>query len=512
MKKIALVLLAVLMLAGCSRKQEITNFMVINDKKLSALYNSKGDKLTDYQYKTYQEIEGLGYIVTDEKDQVGFINNKGEQTIPFGVYQTLQANDHMLLATKKVEKEKPVQDNVDYENLYILSGKGEVLYSASQDLGIRLSTYDNTTIQTNDGKQVSYNEPQSLPIIVEKNKCTVLYQDGQEFVSGENIVSAYQIENGTCMVVNYSDYSVFYDFYNDDEGTQIEIDEAGDYAIFAIDTIENKTALLYDKKTQGLIAIDREQKKSYYQKMLVDGVVYDDANNIILTQNQKQYIYVLGNQPIELTSYYKNGFNYLQRSSQVYGPHKLYTDTKGAQVLEDCQLYPTPYLVIKDQFPVFVKKKGYMYYNFQGKNTIKDVYLDAKPFDINGVAIVKKDDKGSSLIDESGSVLTSKKYAKIEAIGGSYYAVYEENGTYGVVDTSGEEVLPMEYTTLPKQAYIRYDGRDYLLLNKNGRSYLYDVEDEVEEVLSIESALEFNEKGYFTDGNVYYTFDGERIN
>ena len=57
-----------------------------------------------------------------------------------------------------------------------------------------------------------------------------------------------------------------------------------------------------------------------------------------------------------------------------------------------------------------------------------------------------------------------------------------------------------------------YHNREYLLLNKNGRSYLYDVKEDLEEVMSIEGALEFNEKGYFTDGSVYYTFDGERIN
>ena len=153
-----------------------------------------------------------------------------------------------------------------------------------------------------------------------------------------------------------------------------------------------------------------------------------------------------------------------------------------------------------------------MYYNFAGESVIKDVYLEAEPFDINGVAIVKKDEKGYSLIDESGNVKTTNQYAQIKAIGSVYYAVYNENGSYGIVDEGGKEVLPIEYTTLPRSAYILYQNREYLLLNKNGRSYLYDVKEDLEEVMSIEGALEFNEKGYFTDGSVYYTFDGERIN
>lgn len=341
----------------------------------------------------------------------------------------------------------------------------------------------------------------------------MLYQDGQEFASGEEeIVSAYQVGHGKCIIVNYKDYSAFYDFAHNEKGQLTEIDDAGNYAIVAVGSLEGNTAILYDKTSQGLVGIDREKQQPYYIKFAVNQVNYDDSNNILLTQGQKTYVYVFGKQPVQLTTYYKDGVKYLTRSTQIYGPHQVHGEQEEIKELNDCQLYPAPYLIMKDIYPVYMKKKGYMYYDFAGQSVIKDVYLDAEPFDINGVAIVKKDEKGYSLINESGSVQTTEPYAQIKAIGGEFYAVYKENGSYGIVNSNGKEILPLEYTTLPRSAYFQYQNREYLLLNKNGRSYLYDIKEDMEEVLSIEGALEFDEKGYFIDGNVYYTFDGERIN
>lgn len=505
MKKLGLVLITVLMLAGCSKKEEITTFMIENDKKIFALYNSEGKQLSEYDYKTYQEIKGLGYIVTNNKDQIGFVNNQGELTVPFGEYQTLRATDQMLYATKKVEKEAKVENNIDHENLYILNSEGEVLYTASKDLGIR-------QLPDSDINKQNMNHS-SLPIIIKGKQYTVLYQDGQEFASGEEeIVSAYQVGHGKCIIVNYKDYSAFYDFAHNEKGQLTEIDDAGNYAIVAVGSLEGNTAILYDKTSQGLVGIDREKQQPYYIKFAVNQVNYDDSNNILLTQGQKTYVYVFGKQPVQLTTYYKDGVKYLTRSTQIYGPHQVHGEQEEIKELNDCQLYPAPYLIMKDIYPVYMKKKGYMYYDFAGQSVIKDVYLDAEPFDINGVAIVKKDEKGYSLINESGSVQTTEPYAQIKAIGGEFYAVYKENGSYGIVNSNGKEILPLEYTTLPRSAYFQYQNREYLLLNKNGRSYLYDIKEDMEEVLSIEGALEFDEKGYFIDGNVYYTFDGERIN
>lgn len=69
MKKIVIGLLALMLLSGCSQGKKESTFMLTRDDKVYALYNQDGDQLTEYMYKTFQEVNGVGYFVTDEKDQ-----------------------------------------------------------------------------------------------------------------------------------------------------------------------------------------------------------------------------------------------------------------------------------------------------------------------------------------------------------------------------------------------------------------------------------------------------------
>lgn len=494
MKKISLFILATIMLLGCSHGGITSTFMITRDNQLYALYNQDGKKLTEYQYKTFKEIDGVGYIVTNDKDEKGFINLNGKQTIPFGTYETLEPVAQMIYATKKLEKEeakKLPQTDIFNNNLFVLNGDGDVLHTASQQKQIKKS---------------------QLPIIIENGKYTVLYKDGKTLIeSPEEVVSASQYKNGVCSLVNFKDHSDLYDFFNDEEkGEIIKIKETGNFKILGVDETLNKSCILYDKDIRSLICIDRENKKVYQNTIAVDQAEYDDLNNIVLKQGQKVFVYEIGKKPILMTSYYQNANNYLVRSDVVYGPHQVYLDGKTTGDIENCQLYPAPYHISGTVFPVYVKKKGFVFYGFDNKQVFKDVYLDAEPFDLNKRAIVEVE-KGYSLIDDSGSAVTSKTYAQIKYIGSSYYAVYNENGKFGVIDTSGSEVLPVEYTTLPETAFVNYNGEEYLLLGKNGRSYIYDTKHDMEEVFSIEGTLVFEEKGYFSMGNVYYTFDGEVI-
>ena len=106
MKKLSIFIFMILLLVGCSSNRQEETIMVTRDNILYALYNQSGKKLTTYQYKTFEEVEETGYIVTNKDDQKGFISLNGKEIIPFGVYETLESTDHMLYATKKVDKPK----------------------------------------------------------------------------------------------------------------------------------------------------------------------------------------------------------------------------------------------------------------------------------------------------------------------------------------------------------------------------------------------------------------------
>lgn len=508
MKKLCILIMAIFILSGCSSKQPESTFMITKDNELYALYNQNGKKLTTYQYKTFEEVNNAGYIVTNKNDQKGFISLEGEEIIAFGEYETLEAVDQMLYATKKVESQKAddkkatkqnttqqkVQNQTSFinENLYVLNSEGEVLYSASKDVGIMKS---------------------GLPIIHTKDEYIVLYKNGEELVKGKDVVTLAQRYNQSpCIVVGYQNQSVVYDFLNDEESPEkTTIKSQGLFHIVALDETTNKGIVLYDQTNKKMVYIDRESHSMEEKNVNATKISYDEMNNIVLEQGERIFVYVPGKSIVEMKSYYLSGTQYVDRSQNIYGPHVIYKDGKKTSELKNCQLYPSPYLIQYDIFPVYIKDNGYKFYNFDGKCVIDKSYLDAEPFDSNARAIVKVNEKGYSLIDDLGQIITKEYYTSIKYIGSSYYAVYNEKGMFGVIDTEGQEVFPEEYTTLPDQAITTYNESNYMILGKNGRSHVYEIDDDMNEIFSVEGEVVLDKKGYFIVGNEYYTFDGERM-
>lgn len=512
MKKIGLLILAIVLLSGCSSKQIDKTFMITRNKELYALYNQDGDQLTSYQYKTFEEIEGIGYIVTNSDDQKGFISLEGKEIIPFGKYETLEATDQMLYATKAVKEEKEDEkkknkeskDNKDKEkeeketttfvneNLYVLNKDGEILYSANKDVGIYKS---------------------DLPIIYTHNEYIVLYKNGEELVKGKDEITYAQRYNQlSYLIVGYKDQSILYEFKDEEsEPTKTSIESKGQFRITAVDENLNKGIVLYDENNSQMVYVNLETHKLDQKTIKATQIYYDENNNIVIENEKKIFIYTPGHSIVEMDSYYLSGETYLAPSQSVYGPHEIYKDGKKVGELKECQIYPSPELLSSEIFPVYVQDKGFEYYNFDRKKVIDKVYLTAEPFDVNARAIVKIDEKGYSLIDDKGQVITKDQYADIKYIGSSYYAVYNKDGKFGIIDTDGQEVFPVEYTTLPEQSLVAYEEKNYMILGKNGRSHVYDIEDSMNEIFSIEGEVVLDEKGYFIVGNEYYTFEGERM-
>lgn len=499
MKKILILLIAMMMLSGCSQDKKASTFMITRDNTLYALYNQDGKRLTDYSYKTFEEIKDVGYIITDSKDQKGFISLKGDEVIAPGTYETLEAVDQMLYASKKVEQKndenkeeekKTVNTGFIQTNFYILNGKGEVLYTADDKTGIKKS---------------------GLPIIKQNNEYIVLYHKGEELYKGiDEAIYAQQDNYSQSVVIGYKDYEQFYYYDEKDEKNNIElsINEKGTFKI--MDQNEDGV-ILNDKAQKNMVYVDLKNRQYYANKIDVKDAYFDDSKNIILLSGNNTFVYHIGKTPVLMNSYYVSSLEYAARATDVYGPHHLYKDGKSTADLKDFQLYPEAKHIYSEIFPVYKRDTGFLYYNFDGQNVIKDVYLDAEPFDSNQRAIVKANDKGYSIIDDKGQVLTKDYYYQIKYIGSSYYAVYNETGMFGIVDLDGKEVFPVEYTSLPKEAIVSYDEENYMILSKNGRTYVYDTKDDMKVIFSNESDVVLNQKGYFIAGNEYYTFDGELI-
>lgn len=507
MKKIGLFILAFLLLTGCSNKKEEVRYMLTRDDVFYALYNQDGKRLTEYSYKTFQEIEGVGFVVTTDKNEKGFISIDGDEIIKPGTYETLEAVDQMLYATKKVEKqpenkddkkkEEPSKETVTKDtsgylttNFFVLNDKGEVLYSADDKTSIKKS---------------------GLPVIKKDKEFIVLYKNGKELYKGtEEITYANQYENSQICLVGQKDKSQVYYFNeaNKEDNFELEMKTKGQYKVAGV---SGNHIVLNDETLKSMIYIDRIERKYYQNNVAFKEVEFEGTDNIIIKNGEDQYVYQVGKALLLMDSYYTSPLTYVSRSNVVYGPHDVYKDGKLTGQLENCQLHPQSMLIYSEMFPVYVRNKGYQYYNFNCKQAIDKTFLEANPFDENTRAIVKINDAGYSLIDETGKVLTKEFYSQIKYIGSSYYAVYNETGIHGIVNKEGEDIFPLQYTTLPEQAIAQYNEKTYMILCKNGRSFVYDIEDDMNVIFSQEGYIKLNEKGYFEAGKVYYTFTGELI-
>ena len=216
-----------------------------------------------------------------------------------------------------------------------------------------------------------------------------------------------------------------------------------------------------------------------------------------------------GKKDVVATSYYKDVNNYLSKNaSYIYGPHKFTKDGKEKDV-KGIQLNPNVASVHGNIFPVYVQNKGYQYYGFNGKEAIKTIYKDAQDFDQYGVSVVSKDGEKYYLMNSKGEK-QSKNYVKIESIGEGYYAAYETNSKYEIINTEGKIDIH-DYFMGESQAF-EFDGKVYALLNKSGTTYLYDME-KGESVFSLEGEYQLYNGKYLRKKNhkAYYDLEGNLI-
>ncbi len=493
MKKMLLALLALIMLTGCSNTNPESTIMApVNE--LYCLYNQDGKELSEVLYKSYKEYD-FGYIVTNTEDQVSLISLTGDVVIPFGEYKTLDVVCEMIYASKDVEEGTDTSntDEYIYENLYLLNSEGEVLYTAGE-VGIFKS---------------------GLPIILSNDTYSVLRKNGEVVETSVNpIISADLYNNGDQVVVSYENKTSFYDYsLGGEKPLNVVYEGEGVYKIMTVGPSVEYGAILYDSSLKNMIYINRQNAQFLTVKTAITAAYYDESKNIILNNEDMEYLFQPGIAPIALNAYYLNANNYLRRNNEVYGPHAIYKDGTVIGNLENCQIYPAAKAISTSIFPVCIRNEGYKFYNFDNTLVIDKVYYEAEPFDINNRAVVKETEEGYSLIDETGKVITTSKYSNILYLGGIYYAVYNETGTFGVIDKDNNEIVPVEYTDLPDQVLISYMGSNYMMLSKYGRSYVIYLGEEKTVIFTQEGQIKFDEKGYFIiDDLYYYNFDGEKIN
>ena len=367
--------------------------------------------------------------------------------------------------------------DVSLGGIEVLNTKGKVLYKSSAKTGL-LKT--------------------DLPVVV-KGKTYKVINNGKTLYAGKKKVY-YASSYGDASIVAFNDSINIY-LKN---GKKTSIKEVGNYSILAS---RKDQTILYDAYNQNTLGVIGT--KVYSNDYALTSAEITKKNNVVLTAGDVVSLYKDG-QIIPTNSNYKDNTHFISRNKKIaYGPHTVYNGKKKTE-LKGVQVYPYAYELTVSRYPGFVKGKGYAYYDFNGKK-VSPYYQEANQYDENKCAIVQLKNNKYELINAEGENVLKESYPRLEFIGNSYYAAYNKNGQFKVYDCNGKEALSDIYTKIPETAAIVFDGHPYLALEKNGRSYIYDVDNGMKEIYSIEKEIVLHEEGYFTIGDKYYTLTGQKI-
>ena len=367
--------------------------------------------------------------------------------------------------------------DVSLGGIEVLNTKGKVLYKSSAKTGL---------LKTN------------LPVVV-KDKTYKVINNGKTIYEGKKkVYYASSYEDASIVAFNDS-INIYLK-----SGKKTSIKEVGNYSILAS---RKDQAILYDAYNQNTLGVIGT--KVYSNDYALTSAEITKKNNVVLTAGDVVSLYKDG-QIIPTNSNYKDNTHFISRNKKIaYGPHTVYNGKKKTE-LKGVQVYPYAYELTVSRYPGFVKGKGYAYYDFNGKK-VSPYYQEANQYDENKCAIVQLKNNKYELINAEGENVLKESYPRLEFIGNSYYAAYNKNGQFKVYDCNGKEALSDIYTKIPETAAIVFDGHPYLALEKNGRSYIYDVDNDMKEIYSIEKEIVLHEEGYFTIGDKYYTLTGQKI-
>lgn len=399
------------------------------------------------------------------------INKKNYQT-----KLTVKRDSNTLVKTKNVP--------LSYKQTAIINAEGKTIYKADKNVALKKT---------------------DVPVLYEKGHYRVLYDTKKDLYNGkEEVMYTLGNQHVIVLVFNHKLQIFFISQVNKpltlDEGGNYQIMASNDHQVVLYDA-DNKAAIVADGKKKMISCVDQEVTKASLSN-----------NNIMLENTSGTYLINKKGQSVKINSYYQDSEHYLVRDEQyVYGPHVVVNGQKRYKI-KDVQLKPAVTYLAGQLYPVYVKDQGFVYYDMNGKKAFDKVFVEAEAFDQNALAIAIKKNQKYVLIDEKGkAILTSKQ--RIAYIGGDYYAYYKADGSFTVYDSTGEEVLEDKCTDFTKDALQRIDGVTYVILNRNGRHYIYDADDGFKVVFSTEEAVALNVRGFIVvNERKYYDLKGKAIN
>lgn len=449
---------------------------VIDQKEMTVIKGSQGQLTITNVDPEKIKWDSSDYDIATVSNGTVYGMKTGKATITGKVGKKTYTCKVTVVRNPDTETKTKAAD-VSLGGIEVLNTKGKVLYKSSTKSGL-LKT--------------------DLPVIVKGKTYKVVNNDKTLYVGKKKVYYASSYEDASIVAFNDS-INIYLK-----NGKKTSIKEVGNYSILAS---RKNQAILYDADNQNTLGVIGT--KVYSNDYALTGAEITNKNNVVLTAGDVVSLYKDG-KIIPTNSNYKDNTQFISRNKKIaYGPHTVYNGKKTSE-LKGVQVYPYAYELTVSRYPGFVKGKGYAYYDFNGKK-VSPYYQEANQYDENKCAIVQLKNNKYELINAEGENVLKESYPRLEFIGNSYYAAYNKNGQFKVYDCNGKEALSDIYTKIPETAAIVFDGHPYLALEKNGRSYIYDVDNGMKEIYSIEKEIVLHEEGYFTIGDKYYTLTGQKI-
>ena len=400
-------------------------------------------------------------------------------TISDKVYRTtliVKRDPHTLVKTKNVP--------LSYGQTTIMNARGKNIYKANGKVAIKKT---------------------AVPVLYEKGIYRVLYDTKDDLYKGKEEVM-YTLGNEDVFVIVFNHKLKI--FMSQALSKPLSIDEGGNYKIMASNDHQvvlydgdNKAAIVADTKKKMIQCVDHEVTKASLSN-----------DNIVLENTTGTYLINKKGQSVRVNSYYQDSEHYLKRDEQyVYGPHLVINGQKTNK-LKDVQLKPAVTYLEGKLYPAYIKDKGFVYYDMNGKKAFDKVFIDAQAFGVEGAAIAIKKNHEYVLLDEEGKeVLASKQ--RIAYIGDGYYAHYKVDGSFTVVSASGDEMLEDKCTSFKEDAVVHINENNYMILNRNGRNYVYDADNGFKVIFSTEEPVKLDTRGFIVvNERKYYDLKGKAIN
>ena len=442
------VFLIVLIKGSFNKKDVESEPFTIRKDNYYAVFNSKGKKLTDFEFLEVSSFYNNSAIVVNKKNQYGIINDKGNMVVKFGKYNLITKEGTLY---KAVGKNKVNLVNSDGKVICNLKGKS-------------INNYDKILVVRSDKATI---------FLDSKGKKILKFKDNNNYqlrCSKDNLCTLYY--NNVSYVINNDSGKVINKIKSKSSYCISDVNKSDDNKyILSLCSGANKYEYYYKKKRQFVKKTSDCDNVSFSNNGLI---CIKNAKKYLLDDNGKLGVEVF----FDYNTLYIDYYSYIRQNGakvDFYVNNKLKKTVNKVKIASIASIDDKIYL-LKDMSGTTVK---YVYYNYNGKKIIPDEYLQATLFDSNGLARVSTNNKNYYLINTKGKKV-SEKY---KVINSSYFTFSSLNNGYVVMndktsyylDKSGKEILPTSgnikvydsYFTVVENNVTKYYSFNGNLIYKN---------------------------------------------